>query len=170
LEYTWRCPGQTWFYRDANIFDKNCVMFVSTTPATLPVEQRTRAGFLLPLPPVLYSKPALPFAQQIALLQSRGLVITDVAEAKRTLARLSYYRLAAYFLSFQTPGDPSHSFHPGTTLETVVRLYEFDEALRSLVFRATGTIEIALRAQLAYQNAIVWGPHWYEDSRTAINS
>lgn len=118
---------------------------------------------------MIYSKPALPFAQQIALLQSRGLIITNVAEAEHALARLSYYRLAAYFLSFQTPGDPTHSFHPGTTLETVIHLYEFDEALRSLVFRATGTIEIALRAQLAYQNAVVWGPHWYEDIRTAIN-
>nr|WP_262905456.1 Abi family protein [Hymenobacter nitidus] len=82
---------------------------------------------------------------------------------------MSYYRLAAYFLSFQTPGDSTHSFRPGTTFETVVRLYEFDEALRALVFRATGTIEVALRAQLAYQNAVVWGPHWYEDVRTAIN-
>nr|WP_246601776.1 Abi family protein [Hymenobacter profundi] len=103
-------------------------------------------------------------------MQSRGLLITDVAEAERALARLSYYRLAAYFLSFQTPGDPTHSFRPGTTLETVIGLYEFDEALRSLVFRATGTIEIALRAQLAYHNALLWGPHWYENPRTAISS
>lgn len=118
---------------------------------------------------MIYSKPALSFAQQLALLQRRGLLIADVAQAERALARLSYYRLAAYFLSFQTPGNATHAFHPGTTFEMVVGLYEFDEALRALVFRATGVIEVALRAQLAYHNSLLWGPHWYEDGRTAIN-
>jgi abortive infection bacteriophage resistance protein len=117
-----------------------------------------------------YAKPAIPISQQLALLQSRGLLITDIGEAERALARLSYYRLSAYFLSFQTPGDPSHSFRPGTTLAETLRLYEFDEELRHLVFRATGTVEIALRAQLAYQNSLLLGPHWYENSAAAINT
>lgn len=35
-----------------------------------------------------YAKPAIPITQQLALLQSRGLLITDVGEAERALARL----------------------------------------------------------------------------------
>jgi abortive infection bacteriophage resistance protein len=104
------------------------------------------------------------------LLQSRGLVITDTGEAERALARLSYYRLSAYFLSFQTPGDPTHAFRPGTTFTETLRLYEFDEELRLLVFRATGTVEIALRAQLAYQNSLLLGPHWYENPTAAVSA
>ena len=117
-----------------------------------------------------YAKPAIPIAQQLALLQSRGLIITDTEEAERALARLSYYRLSAYFLSFQTPGDPTHAFRPGTTFTETLRLYEFDEELRLLVFRATGTVEIALRAQLAYHNSLLLGPHWYENPAAAISA
>lgn len=117
-----------------------------------------------------YTKPALPLPQQVALLQSRGLLIADVGQAERDLARLSYYRLAAYFLAFQTPGDPTHRFRPGTTFEQTVGLYEFDEALRFLVFRATGVIEVALRAQLAYHNSLLLGPHWYENQAACINA
>ena len=117
-----------------------------------------------------YAKPALPIAQQLALLQSRGLLLTDVGEAERALARLSYYRLSAYFLSFQTPGDPNHTFRPGTTFAETLRLYEFDEELRLLVFRATGTVEIALRAQLAYCSSLWLGPHWYENPVAAISA
>lgn len=116
-----------------------------------------------------YSKTPLPIPQQVALLQSRGLLITDADEAERALARLSYYRLSAYFLSFQVPNDSGHTFRPGTTFAQALRLYEFDEELRQLVFRATGTIEVALRAQLAYQNSLLLGPHWYEDPAAAVN-
>ena len=118
---------------------------------------------------VQYSKPPLPIPQQVALLQSRGLLITDANEAERALARLSYYRLSAYFLSFQVPNDGNHTFRTGTTFAQVLRLYAFDEALRLLVFRATGTVEVALRAQLAYQNSLLLGPHWYEDPTAAVN-
>lgn len=120
--------------------------------------------------PVQYAKPAIPIPQQLALLQSRGLTITDIGEAERALARLSYYRLSAYFLSFQTPDDPTHAFRPGTTFTETLRLYEFDEELRLLVFRATGTVEIALRAQLAYQNSLLLGPHWYENPTAAVSA
>ncbi|RZJ87997.1 MAG: Abi family protein [Hymenobacter sp.] len=117
-----------------------------------------------------YTKPALSLPQQVALLQSRGLLIEDSAQAERDLARLSYYRLAAYFLAFQTPGDPTHHFRAGTTFAQTVRLYEFDEALRFLVFRATGVIEVALRAQLSYHNSLLLGPHWYENQAACINA
>ncbi|AMR27491.1 hypothetical protein A0257_10550 [Hymenobacter psoromatis] len=117
-----------------------------------------------------YTKPALPLPQQIALLQSRGLIVENVGQAERDLARLSYYRLAAYFLAFQTPNDPTHRFRAGTTFAQTVRLYEFDEVLRFLVFRATGVIEVALRAQLAYHNLLLLGPHWYENQAACINA
>jgi hypothetical protein len=112
--------------------------------------------------PVQYAKPAIPIPQQLALLQSRGLIITDIGEAERALARLSYYRLSAYFLSFQTPGDSTHAFRPGTTFTETLRLYEFDEELRPAGLSSNGYGRNCPAAQLAYHNSLLLGPHWYE--------
>ncbi len=114
-----------------------------------------------------YSNPALPLADQVALLQSRGLIIPDTAVAERALTRFGYYRLAAYFLPLQVMGDPNHRFKPGTTLTNVLDLYGFDDALRLLVFKAAGTVEIVLRTQLIYQGALAFGPHWYSEPAAA---
>ena len=46
------------------------------------------------LPP--YAKPHLSFADQVRLLQQRGLGITDAWQAERHLARVGYYRLKDY--------------------------------------------------------------------------
>lgn len=108
-----------------------------------------------------YRKLALTLADQVSLLVSRGLLVSDVAAAERELARLSYYRLAGYFLYFQT--GPGHQFRSGTTLDDVLTLYQFDEALRLLIFKGVVPIEVALRAQLAYQGAMKAGPFWYKD-------
>ena len=50
---------------------------------------------------VRYTKPALTFEEQIALLKSRGLVIDDEQRATRHLSNVSYYRMSAYMLSFK---------------------------------------------------------------------
>jgi abortive infection bacteriophage resistance protein len=113
-----------------------------------------------------YRKPALLLADQVQLLISRGLDVPDVAAAEKELGRLSYYRLAGYFLYFQ--GGPGHQFKPGTTLDEVLMLYRFDEALRNLMFKGIAPIEIALRAQLAYQGAIKAGPFWYKDRQHTL--
>ena len=59
-------------------------------------------------------------------------------------------------------------FRVGTTLENVLTLYNFDEALRSLIFKGISPIEVALRAQLAYQGAIKAGPFWYKDRQYTL--
>lgn len=113
-----------------------------------------------------YRKPALTLTDQVNLLVGRGLVIPDVAVAEKELGRLSYYRLAGYFLYFQR--ETSHDFRAGTTLEEVLTLYRFDEALRNLIFKGVSPIEVALRAQLAYQGAIKAGPFWYKDRQYTL--
>ena len=113
-----------------------------------------------------YKKPALTLTDQVSLLVSRGLQIADVAAAERELGRLSYYRLAGYFLYFQ--GGAGHQFRAGTTLEEVLALYHFDEALRLLLFKGIVPIEIALRAQLAYHGSLKAGPFWYKDRQYTL--
>lgn len=43
-----------------------------------------------------FGKPATTYAEQVALLQERGMVIDDPAAAQFYLQHLNYYRLGAY--------------------------------------------------------------------------
>ncbi len=110
-----------------------------------------------------YSKPALSRADQIALLESRGLHINDKTRADNVLAAVSYYRLRAYMLPLQVLNDPAHTFKPNIYFENIVALYEFDRTLRGLVFDAIERIEIAFRTQIIYHLSLQQGAWWFED-------
>lgn len=94
-----------------------------------------------------YNKPHLTYLQQIELLKNRGLLINDEEFAIIKLKHISYYRLSAYFLPFNSKKD---KFDEGTTFETVLDLYHFDKDLRILTFNAIEKIEIFLRTSVAY--------------------
>ena len=94
-----------------------------------------------------FTKPATSITDQLALLRRRGMVIDDEASARHYLQHISYYRLRAYWLTYETPaaaGD--HAFRPGTRFEDVLALYVFDRQLRLLVMDAIERVEVALRA------------------------
>ena len=74
-----------------------------------------------------FTKPATSITDQLALLRRRGMVIDDEASARHYLQHISYYRLRAYWLTYEAPaaaGD--HAFRPGTQFEDVLALYVFD--------------------------------------------
>lgn len=121
-----------------------------------------RSSFFVPKPLCpQYTKPFLTADQQVALLQSRGMEITDVAKAKSCLTRIGYYRLSAYWYSFRnsTPyvdpatGKTRHHIHDdfkaGTAFPTILDLYVFDKKLRLIVLDALERIEIAVRTDIA---------------------
>lgn len=91
-----------------------------------------------------YSKQPLDIDQQITLLRNRGLAISDDEATRHTLGFISYFRLANYFRPMEADKE-LHTFKPASTFDNAVRLYEFDCALRELVFKTIGRIEIALR-------------------------
>ncbi|MBV6439423.1 MAG: Abi family protein [Haliscomenobacteraceae bacterium CHB4] len=109
-----------------------------------------------------YTKPALPIPNQIRLLQSRGLNITDLAQAESYLSHISYYRLRAYTYPFQDNTNANHPFHPGVSFDDVLDIYRFDRKLRILVFDAIERIEVALRTQIIYQCSLVHGSHFFQ--------
>lgn len=93
--------------------------------------------------------------QQVAKLKKDGLVIHNEEYAKVCLIRYSYYRLSAYWHLYRIPrpADPQRrlsDFIPGTTFEEVIKLYDFDERLRGLIFSAISDIETFMRTQVAY--------------------
>lgn len=116
-----------------------------------------------------YTKSATSIKDQIAQLQTRGLLIHDVFAAEQTLAHISYYRLAAYWWPLQA-STLTHHFKPGARFETAVELYNFDRALRLLLFGVIERIEIGLRTKLIYHLSHEFDPWWFQDQNHFIDS
>jgi len=95
-----------------------------------------------------YTKAPFTYQQQLELLESRGLTISNSQEAAKLLKQVNYYRFSAYCVPFQKPRD---TFIPGTTFEKIVELYRLDEDLRIAVFAALTPVEILLRTRIAYK-------------------
>lgn len=116
----------------------------------------SRACLLAP-----YHKPYLSTAQQIALLRSRGMEISDEDKAAECLSRIGYYRLSAYWYSSRTseiytdPIDGKQktrvldAFRPGTKFSDALDFYVFDKKLRLLVLDALERIEVGIRTDIA---------------------
>lgn len=105
-------------------------------------------------------KPWLSFADQLQLLQDRGLQVENTAAALDYLERLGYYRLSGYWYTLRAIDKAaSHTqgkavrldtFAPGSRFEDVVRLYVFDKKLRLLALDALERIEMAVRVDVAH--------------------
>ncbi|MGW4635355.1 Abi family protein [Nocardia sp. NPDC004415] len=85
----------------------------------------------------------------------------DESAASAQLLAIGYYRLSGYWYIFREHAAEceascgcssrrSEQFVPGTTLDQVVALYEFDRKLRLLVLDGIERVEVALRMRLGY--------------------
>ncbi|MDR0316161.1 MAG: Abi family protein [Treponema sp.] len=108
-----------------------------------------------------FTKPPLTVQDQIDLLKSRGLQITDESRATRYLQNISYYRLSGYMYPFLAD-TRQHRYKAGTTFENILSLYRFDRELRLLIFSALEKIEVALRSQISNEFSVAsQDPFWY---------
>lgn len=110
----------------------------------------------------IYNKPHRTYEQQLALLKSRGLEITNDDIALEYLRRLGYYRLSGYWYPCrQLISASSHrskpvrpqrkdEFMPGLRFQDAVELYVFDKKLRLLILDAIERVEVACRGDIAY--------------------
>ena len=95
------------------------------------------------------SKPFITYQQQIALLKSKNLTISDDAEAERILADIGYFTLiGGYKHPFKN--KTTKCYKDGVAFIDIVKLYEFDEALRRLFLRYLLMIERRIKARIAY--------------------
>lgn len=109
-----------------------------------------------------YKKPYLPVPDQLALIKSRGMVVSDDALAQSYLTKIGYYRLSGYWYPYRvSPGDDK--FRAGTKFSEVVDLYVFDKILRLLMLDVIERIEIAFRVQVTLQLG-KYGPHAHRDA------
>lgn len=123
-----------------------------------------------PAHPHVYTKPYKNVSDQLSLLTSRGMEITDMAAASTCLVRIGYYRLSGYWYPFRKSHlsvnpvtgqellDPitqkprmivEDDFRPGTTFQQVMDIYVFDKRLRLLFLDAIERVEVALRVDIS---------------------
>lgn len=99
-----------------------------------------------------YSKPWLSIDDQIRLVESRGM--TDAHEYELEFRRIGYYRLSGYSYQFRktdsATGKRSDDFVDGVRFADVMRIYNYDDRLRSVLFSALSKIEIAFRVKIGY--------------------
>lgn len=115
-----------------------------------------------------FTKPPLTPAQQLQLLEERGLSVNSHDRALRLLEVTTLFRLSPYMRALQFANDPHHRFKPGSELASIVRFYRFDSELRQLMMVAIERIEVAVRACISNVMAPEHGSHWHTE-RMAFN-
>ncbi len=101
-----------------------------------------------------YNKPFLSIAEQIALLESRGMYVEDYAEIEYYFRNEGYYRMSSYWYPFRMldkTGQRDDLFVKGASFTHVIQLYEFDKWLRSIVLSGLRGIEISVRVAVAHE-------------------
>jgi abortive infection bacteriophage resistance protein len=112
-------------------------------------------------------KTATTIEEQLRLLESRGLTITDRDKAKEILQDIGYYRLGFYLFPFEKTYPNlrfrTHEYVDGATFEDAVRLYYFDFDLRLMLMRYLNRIEIAFRTSMIYNLSNKYKPNsvWF---------
>lgn len=104
-----------------------------------------------------YAKPYKTVREQVALLSSRGMDVGDPAHAESLLSRIGYYRLSGYWYPYrerEIDADGNilvkSSLQPGTTLQHVCAIYDFDRSLRAALFDALEVVEVAIRFHVGH--------------------
>ena len=95
-------------------------------------------------------KPFITYSDQINILtQKKQLNVSDLSYAERKLHDIGYYSLIdGYKDIFYNP--MTRTYVKGTDFADIVALYEFDENLRSLVFKYICHIEQKIRSLISY--------------------
>lgn len=116
-----------------------------------------------------YQKPALSITQQIAHWEAKGLIIQDQTAAQTALRFIGLFRLKGYALPFMVQTANGRQFNPGTTLEQVLTLYQFDRELRVMVMRELECIEVAIRTVISNTlSESLNDPFWYLDPNQTL--
>lgn len=114
----------------------------------------------------VYNKQPKTFQEQLQQLIDRNLTVINEAKALSMLANISYYRLSAYFLPYQSQKD---RFDDGTTFQQIIDTYSFDRELHLLVFDCIERIEVGIRTQFVHGMAIHYqDSHWQDKQQYFI--
>lgn len=97
--------------------------------------------------------------EQIKILKSRGLSITDESTAKEFLLHNNYYRISGYSLTLRR----HDVFTPTASFQNIIDIYEFDHELRHILLKYIETIEVVLKSIFSYEFTKLYGATGYLD-------
>ncbi len=103
--------------------------------------------------------------EQIELLKSRGLIITNETLAREFLLRNNYYRISGYSLTLRK----NDRFSSSSTFQNIVDIYNFDRELRNLILRYLEIIEVNFKSIYAYEFSKVHGATGHFDENLFTN-
>lgn len=107
-----------------------------------------------------YNKQPISIDDQISTLKNRGLMFDNDQAAIESLKIISYFRLANYWKPMESD-KLNHIFKPNSKFENVLSLYNFDKELRTIIFSAIQSIEIALRTKIIQIVSSNYGAFWF---------
>ncbi len=99
--------------------------------------------------------------EQIQILLSRGLNISDIEQASDFLLHNNYYRISGYSLTLR-----SHDvFHENASLQNIIDIYTFDHKLRHLLLAYIDIIEVSFKSVYSYEFTKRYGATGHLDSK-----
>ena len=94
--------------------------------------------------------------EQIEILRTRGLVITDEEKAKDVLLRENYFFISGYRHLFMK-SSKDKNFISGTTFEELYAMFVFDRRVRNIFFKNLLIIENNIKSLISYQLSKKYG-------------
>ena len=101
------------------------------------------------------NKPFKTYSQQLAILRSRNLQISNGSKAITILKKEGYYNIIngykEIFLDVSMSRQRGEDYYKaGTTFKHIFSLYDFDRSLRSILIRYILKMETSLKTKIAY--------------------
>jgi len=103
--------------------------------------------------------------EQLIILRSRGLIITDEGKAKEFLLHNNYYRGSGYSLTLRK----RDVFSKSASFQNIIDIYSFDHELRHIILKYIEIIEIKMKSVYAYEFTKVHGATGYLDNSLFLN-
>ena len=94
--------------------------------------------------------------EQIEILESKGLEITDYEKTKEILFKENYFFINGY-RHLLTSASNNNRFVPGTTFEELYAIFIFDRRLRNIMFKNIMIIENNIKSIISYQLSKKYG-------------
>jgi len=102
---------------------------------------------------IIYDKPFKTFDEQIAIMQSRGIKISNIEKAKKILEYTSYYSIINGYKNTFLQSPNADIFIPGTTFEEIYLLYLLDSDISNIILKYILFIERSFKTKLSYRIA-----------------
>lgn len=111
-------------------------------------------------------------AEQINLLMTKGVIISNIEDAHRYLMRRSFYDVMKFYAPFFL--DNKGYFMQGTSFQEIAYVQLFDKEIRNILLKAIMEIQYSFQSLIGYfftechteNNAFLKNEH-YDNSRTA---